>query len=562
MSLNIGQVFGDYEVLEVLGSGGMGKVYKVRNTVSGRIEAVKVLLPGLLGEAELADRFLREIRVHASLDHPNITRLHTAQRLDDQILLVMEYVQGTSLEALLHQGNIPLQEGIDYACQALAALSYAHGQGVVHRDIKPSNMMLTTDGVVKLMDFGIAKAAADPRLTQTGLTLGSLYYMSPEQIKGVSELDARCDLYSFGVSLYEIVTGKRPFGGDSAASIMQSHLEQNPVPPLELDPELPASLNEIILMSVAKDPAKRFQTADAFRNALQSLGISSARQEPAAVPVQTAAPASPAAPSPPRQAGSRRGLYMLVGSLATILIIVLAAIQIPKWLRTTADVVPLEMSSPLEPSELSPSPVPAGEQQEMLPAAGEEQEVLPPMAAESEAGLTAPSRQPPPPAPAKPSQPAPSQPSQAQPKPVAAAPKPPAATLTPAKPSVTSPAQAQPAAVPAQPPAASPPAAAGQPPASAAPNPATVAALRQQREQMMLKASRIAGVKSSLDNMRREQQRSGLGMRGDITAAEQRLEFYMDEAQSSLEAGDPEAAEKNLSSAETQLGILERFLGR
>ncbi len=184
MNYEIGSRVGDYEVLEVLGAGGMGRVYKVRNVISDRVEAMKVLLPDLEGDAELADRFMREIKVQASLDHPNIAALHTALRLDNQLLMLMEYVEGVTIEAVLRSGRIPIDKAIDYTAQVLSALSYAHAHGVVHRDLKPANMIITPSGVVKLMDFGIAKMVADRKLTQTGRTVGSLYYMSPEQIKG------------------------------------------------------------------------------------------------------------------------------------------------------------------------------------------------------------------------------------------------------------------------------------------------------------------------------------------------------------------------------------------
>src|ERR1700730_1206189 len=181
MSLEIGSRIGDYEIVSALGAGGMGKVFKVRNVISDRVEAMKVLLPDLEHEPELADRFMREIKVQASLQHPNIATLHTALRVDNQLLMLMELVEGITLDQRLQQGPIPLRDGIEYIGQVLGALGYAHQHGVIHRDIKPANMMLTANGTVKLMDFGIAKAAADRRLTMTGTTLGSLYYMSPER---------------------------------------------------------------------------------------------------------------------------------------------------------------------------------------------------------------------------------------------------------------------------------------------------------------------------------------------------------------------------------------------
>src|ERR1043165_7499501 len=240
MNLATGSIVGDYQIIGVLGEGGMGKVFKVRNTISDRIEAMKVLLPNLEGEPDLADRFLREIKVLASLNHPNIAGLRTAVRFENQLLMIMELVDGESLDhRLQHHGRLPVEEAVRYISQVLAALACAHERGVIHRDIKPANMMVTPDGTVKLMDFGIAKSATDRKLTMTGTTMGSLYYMSPEQITGVESLDARSDLYSVGVSLYELVTGKRPFDGDSQFAIMSAHLQKVPVPPITIDPSLP-----------------------------------------------------------------------------------------------------------------------------------------------------------------------------------------------------------------------------------------------------------------------------------------------------------------------------------
>jgi serine/threonine protein kinase len=298
MSYQIGDKIGDYQIIGVLGAGGMGRVYKVKNMISDRIDAMKVLLPDLANEPDLADRFLREIKVLASLNHPNIAGLHTAFRLENQLLMIMEFVDGTTLEAKLRNGPFPLSDAIDYVSQILSALGYAHSHGVIHRDIKPANMMLTPENVIKLMDFGIAKSKADRKLTMTGATLGSLYYMSPEQVQG-SDLDPRSDLYSVGVSLYEMVTGSRPFKGNSDYDLMVAQLQKAPMPPIDVVPELPKALNDIIMISLEKDPAKRFQSAEAFRFALQSvkggltsLPIASAQAVMPGVAGQPAAPSA------------------------------------------------------------------------------------------------------------------------------------------------------------------------------------------------------------------------------------------------------------------------------
>ncbi len=291
MSFQIGDSIGDYQIIGVLGAGGMGKVYKVKNTISDRVDALKILLPNLADDPELADRFTREIKVLASLNHPNIAGLRTAFRQDNQLLMVMEYVEGTTLDDRTKSGAIPVADAINYIMQALSALGYAHKHGVIHRDIKPANMMLTPDGVIKLMDFGIAKTKSDKKLTQTGTTMGSLFYMSAEQVQG-NELDGRSDLYSVGVSLYEMVTGSRPFQGKSDFDIMVAQLQQVPQPPIQMMPDLPRALNDIIMISLEKDPAKRFQTAEAFAAALGSIG--SALQS---TPAQAVVPAPKVSPT-------------------------------------------------------------------------------------------------------------------------------------------------------------------------------------------------------------------------------------------------------------------------
>ena len=161
MSFQVGDTVGDYQIIGLLGAGGMGRVYKVKNAISDRIDALKVLLPNLADDQELADRFTREIKVLASLNHPNIAGLRTAFRLENQLLMVMEFVEGTTLEERIKAGPVPIVDAIGYITQVLAALGYAHKRGVIHRDIKPANMMLTADNVIKLMDFGIAKSKTE-----------------------------------------------------------------------------------------------------------------------------------------------------------------------------------------------------------------------------------------------------------------------------------------------------------------------------------------------------------------------------------------------------------------
>jgi serine/threonine-protein kinase len=268
MSFQAGDTIGDYQIVDVLGHGGMGKLFRVRNLISDRLEALKIIAPDLSRNPELADRFLREIKVHASLDHPNIAALRTAMRVGDQFAMVMELVEGKDLGEKLHDEPLEIRTAVDIADQVLSALAFAHARGVIHRDIKPANIMVTPAGLVKLTDFGIAHTMGDPRFTATGIALGSLFYMSPEQVSGQA-VDGRADLYSLGVTLYHMVTGRRPFDGDAGPAILAAQMIMTPKPPDGLNPQIPAALSATILRAMEKEPAKRFQSAEEFHSVLR-----------------------------------------------------------------------------------------------------------------------------------------------------------------------------------------------------------------------------------------------------------------------------------------------------
>jgi serine/threonine-protein kinase len=270
MAFKIGDKVGDYEVIGSLGAGGIGQVYQVRHAISHRREAMKVLLAGHSGADEVGERFLREIRVLASLDHPNIAALHTAFRHDGELVMVMEFVEGMTLSAKLATGTIHLNQTLDYMRQVLGGLAFAHAGGVVHRDVKPSNIMVTPGDRVKLLDFGLAFQGRGTDITRTGLVLGSLHYMSPEQVMG-ERVDARSDIYSVGVTLYQLLTGRVPIDGTSEFAIASAHLRETPRDPASLNPNIPPPLSRIILKALAKSPGDRFQTADQFLDKLGSL---------------------------------------------------------------------------------------------------------------------------------------------------------------------------------------------------------------------------------------------------------------------------------------------------
>ena len=270
----MGTTIGDYQIVSVIGRGGMGKVFKVRNVLSDRVEAMKVLLPELDPRPDQVERFLREIKVVAGLEHPGIAALRTALRVDTQILMIMEYVEGNSLQHFLGRGRIEVAPAVHLTKQLLEALSYAHQRGVVHRDVKPSNILIGPGGQMKLTDFGIASRHGDPKLTAAGTAVGSLHYMSPEQMRA-EPIDARSDLYSVGVTLYEMVIGQTPVQGDSFYSILRAHLEEKPRPAVELVPGITPELSQIIDRSLEKMPEARFQNADEFHTALSDLDAGS-----------------------------------------------------------------------------------------------------------------------------------------------------------------------------------------------------------------------------------------------------------------------------------------------
>jgi serine/threonine-protein kinase len=267
----IGQSLGDYAIRQELGKGGFGRVYQVEHTLTGRREAMKVLAAS--SSPEQAERFLREIKLQASLTHPNIAVLHTAFWVNDDLALVCEYLEGQPLQQVLEHDRLSLERALDVTTQVLQGLSYAHSRGIIHRDITPANIFLTSSGPVKIIDFGLAKAATDLRLTQEGSPIGAAHYMSPEQIRGTQEIDARTDVYSCGIVLYELIAGRKPFEGGDAFTIMKGHTEETPPPPTEVNHEVSKELSAVILRAISKKPEDRFQSADAFLQAITSLQV-------------------------------------------------------------------------------------------------------------------------------------------------------------------------------------------------------------------------------------------------------------------------------------------------
>ncbi len=286
-----------YEPGEPLGRGGMAEVLEGRDLRLGRRVAVKILRPDLAKDPAFQSRFRREAQSAASLNHPNIVAVYDTGEdiLGDENAsvivpyIIMEYVDGQTLRQLLASGRRLLPErALEITAGALAALDYSHRHGIVHRDIKPANVMLTRTGDVKVMDFGIARALADASATMTAASavMGTAQYLSPEQARG-EVVDARSDLYSTGCLLYELLTGRPPFTGDSPVSVAYQHVSEKPIPPSQVDPAVPANLDALVMKSLAKSPDDRYQTAADFRNdverAIAGMPVT------AAVPVVAAA---------------------------------------------------------------------------------------------------------------------------------------------------------------------------------------------------------------------------------------------------------------------------------
>ncbi len=252
---------GRYEIIEEVGRGGMAIVYLAKCMVLNRYVGIKVLRPEYRDDAEFIKRFKIEAQSAGSLSHPNVVSIYDVGNEDDIEYIVMEYVEGITLKQYLStKGVLQWKEAVDYASQICSGLEHAHKKGIVHKDIKPENIIITKEGILKITDFGIAKALNQGTIATGGLTMGSVHYFSPEQARG-GFTDAKTDLYSLGILLYEMVAGKLPFEGDSAISVAMQHLEKPPVRPSIYNPSIPRSLEAVILKAMKKEQTERYQSA-------------------------------------------------------------------------------------------------------------------------------------------------------------------------------------------------------------------------------------------------------------------------------------------------------------
>ncbi len=265
----LNRVIANYKILEKIGEGGMGEVYRGIDLMVERAVAIKVMRPELARRAEIVERFRKEAVVLAKLNHPNIATLYHFIRDDDSYFIVMEFAPGQALDGMLakYANGLPWRRALGFFLQALYAIDHAHKEGIIHRDIKPANMMVSDTDRLKVLDFGIARMLGSARLTRTGATVGTLAYMSPEQIRG-QEIDARSDLYSMGIVLYKMLTGRVPFTAEGQYELMRAQLEHSPSPVRRSIVEIPQSIDDAIQCSLAKTPAERFQSATEFIRAL------------------------------------------------------------------------------------------------------------------------------------------------------------------------------------------------------------------------------------------------------------------------------------------------------
>jgi len=269
----VSATIGRYHIIEELGRGGMGVVYKGHDPLLNRSVAIKILSQQLVGNPESKDRFIREAQAAARLNHPNITAIFDINEHEGIYFLVFEFIQGQSLDRYVREhGMLSVPDALKFFIAAAQALDYAHQHGIVHRDVKPGNVMITDDRKVKVADFGIAWVEASHTLTQPGEVIGSCFYFSPEQARG-EKVDRRADIYSLGVLLYEMLTGQVPFRADNLPAVIQLHLTQDPEPPTSLNMAIPRSIEAAVLKCMRKDPSERYQNVSDLLKDLQTEDV-------------------------------------------------------------------------------------------------------------------------------------------------------------------------------------------------------------------------------------------------------------------------------------------------
>lgn len=370
MDTYVGHTVSHYAFLEKLGSGGMGEIYKARDSRLNRIVAVKVLTPGRTGDPQRRRRFIQEAQAASALNHPNIVTIHDILPEGDTQYMVMEHVSGETLHHMIRAGRLPVPQALRIATQIANALAVAHAAGIIHRDLKPSNVMVTSSGLVKILDFGLAKlldpmsrqsqgdSDENPTLTAAPLTvegtiMGTVNYMSPEQAEGL-KVDARSDIFSFGAVVYEIVTGQRAFDGESTVATLSSVLRDEVGPAREIAPEIPAELDDLIARCLRKRPDERWQEmSDVAAALLKMTAKLDAAPPPSEAPSTPTLKTAPVAVTPTKP---RSASMLWVSGLAAALVLALAGAW---WLMHRRQAQPARVAiaaSPTIPTNVSAAP--------------------------------------------------------------------------------------------------------------------------------------------------------------------------------------------------------------
>lgn len=267
--LRNGDVVEGYRVLEEIGRGGMGRVYRAEHEVTGQVVAFKMLLPQLFKDERLRARFVNEAQVLAKMKHPNLVPLLSFIERDGRAIIVMPLVEGITLEKMLNrQGRLSFSVARDLFCQICEGLAHVHGLAVMHRDLKPANVIVERDGTARVTDFGIARSAGSQKLTMQGMVVGTAEYLSPEQANGTATDDPRSDIYALGILLYEMLTGRVPFRHPSAGQVLIKQVQSRPPPPRSVNPEIPEGVERAVLQALEKRPEDRFETVVDFRDAV------------------------------------------------------------------------------------------------------------------------------------------------------------------------------------------------------------------------------------------------------------------------------------------------------
>jgi len=312
-----------YLIERLLGQGGMGAVYKATHLGTTRAVAIKIIRPQLSSNEEFVERFRREASSAAGLQHPNVVAVYDRGEFDGTYYIAMEYLEGRSLKTIVQQeAPLDTDRAIDLTIQVLRAARFAHRRGIIHRDLKPHNVIVDADGRAKVTDFGIARAGASD-MTQTGSIMGTAQYLSPEQAQGHA-VSAASDIYSIGIMLYELLTGRVPFEGESAVTVALKQVNERPTPPSVYNPAVTPELEEAVMRALEKDPARRYPDADAFIAALQAARNGTATAVLAAPPPPPEPPSEvyvypeePLAPREPRE-GGRWWLWLLAVLVAAL----------------------------------------------------------------------------------------------------------------------------------------------------------------------------------------------------------------------------------------------------